>query len=118
MQEIASTPMCKKLIEARLDPCIKAVVIRIDSPGERSPFQTFQCALPSSIPSVEHRRKFSSWGFAVGLSVYRGYKSRSTLPVLMLQFYCGLVYIMQDIGRVVKARAHSSIRPLLSARSD
>lgn len=25
--------MCKKLIEARLDPCIKAVVIRIDSPG-------------------------------------------------------------------------------------
>ena len=37
MQEIASTPMCKKLIEARLDPCIKAVVIRIDSPGALFP---------------------------------------------------------------------------------
>ncbi|BDA45901.1 Protease 4 [Coccomyxa sp. Obi] len=33
MQEIASTPMCKKLIDARLDPSVKAVVIRIDSPG-------------------------------------------------------------------------------------
>ncbi len=33
MQEVASTPMCKKLTEARLDPCVKAVVIRVDSPG-------------------------------------------------------------------------------------
>jgi hypothetical protein len=34
-QEIASTPMCSKLVEARRDPAVKAVVLRIDSPGAR-----------------------------------------------------------------------------------
>ena len=37
MQEIASTPMCNKLIDARLDPRVKAIVIRIDSPGMNPP---------------------------------------------------------------------------------
>lgn len=32
-QEIASTPLCDKLIKAREDPQIKAAVLRIDSPG-------------------------------------------------------------------------------------
>ena len=33
MREIASTPMCAQLRAARFDPQIKAVVLRIDTPG-------------------------------------------------------------------------------------
>ena len=34
VQEIASTVMCNDLIKASNDPRIKAVVIRLDSPGD------------------------------------------------------------------------------------
>lgn len=33
MREIASTPMCAQLRAARFDPQVKAVVLRIDTPG-------------------------------------------------------------------------------------
>lgn len=32
-QEIASTVICEQLVKARVNPDIKAVVIRVDSPG-------------------------------------------------------------------------------------
>ena len=34
MQEVASVPMCKLLGDARNDDNVKAVVLRIDSPGD------------------------------------------------------------------------------------
>ena len=33
VQEIASTVICEQLIKARVNPSVKAVVIRVDSPG-------------------------------------------------------------------------------------
>ena len=33
MREVASTPMCAQLRAARLDPQVRAVVLRVDSPG-------------------------------------------------------------------------------------
>ena len=33
VQEIASTVICEQLVEARVNPSVKAVVIRVDSPG-------------------------------------------------------------------------------------
>ena len=34
MQEVASTVICKQLVKAGADPNVKAVVIRVDSPGQ------------------------------------------------------------------------------------
>ena len=34
MREIASTPMCAQLRAARFDPQVKAVVLRVDTPGK------------------------------------------------------------------------------------
>ena len=40
MREIASTPMCAQLRAARFDPQVKAIVLRIDTPGASAPHRS------------------------------------------------------------------------------
>ncbi len=50
VQEIASSVMCSELVRAANDPSIKAVVIRLDSPGDIPAYS--QCLPWEGLPSV------------------------------------------------------------------
>ena len=52
MREVASTPMCAQLRAARLDPQVRAVVLRVDSPGAAARSRLSPVPLPQAACTI------------------------------------------------------------------